>query len=206
MASEPSFLILLTIFAGAFFDTLIFTCVLVWGEVFFIMAGSLAHEHRTVTPLIAALSGAYASDQVGYLIGKFARRPFRRWSLNTRWRRKTYRKVADRLHRQTHIFLPLSRVLGPFAWVTPSVAGALRVPYPRFAIFSAIGVSIGVGMFLLMGWLIAEGARVVRFDLGAWMSDHAWEAMLVGNLLAVIGLIVWRNVSRSREKARKPPQ
>lgn len=204
MSSEPSVLILLTIFAGAFFDTLIFTCVLVWGEVFFLMAGSLAHEYSTPTPLIAALTGAYASDQVGYLIGKFARTPFRRWALRTRWRRRTLRKVTDGLHRKTYIFLPLSRVLGPFAWVTPSVAGAIRVPYPRFAAYSAIGVTIGVGMFLLMGWLIAAGARAVRFDLGHWIKTHAWETMLIGNLLAVIGLIVWRSVSRSREKARAP--
>jgi membrane-associated protein len=47
----------------------------------------------------------------------------------------------------------LARFMGPVSWVTPFLAGTYNVPYGRFLAYNIPAVIIGIGQFLIAGYL-----------------------------------------------------
>jgi len=187
---------LMTLFIGAFLDGFILTCVFVFGEAVFILAGSLAYTELSVLPIAAIYSGAYLADQLGYGFGRVFQARFRGFSLAKSGRRKLVRRSQRLLEKRGIAMTAASRFLGPVAWVTPPLAGSLNLSYRRFAIGSALGVVLAVGQFWVAGALMAYGAEQGGFDPQRFLDEHFWMLFLAGQivLLALIGgwrLIRW---------------
>lgn len=59
-----------------------------------------------------------------------------------------------------------SELAGPFSWFIPTLAGAFQQPYGRFALFNALGVIVGIGEFLVLGYLLGNNLE----RLSAWLA------------------------------------
>ncbi|MEE9321194.1 MAG: VTT domain-containing protein [Granulosicoccus sp.] len=179
------------LFAGAFFDAIPLFCFIVFGEVFFLMAGSLAYLHHTLLPLVAVLSGAFAADQLGYILGKRWRRPLTWLAVRNTRRRALYRRVKKGVSKRGALYVVMSRLLGPIAWITPTLAGSLPIPYARFMLGSAMGVVLGVGQFCLAGALLARGSMGIGFEVMKFLQTHTWTILLAANILLLVLFAVW---------------
>ncbi len=194
--------ILVTIFFGAYFDALIVTSFFVFGEAVFLLAGGVAYTSGSPLPILAALAGAYLADQSSYGIGHAFKDKTRPLMLATTRRRKMTRKAQTLLAKRAVLKIAASRFMGPVAWITPPLAGSIAVPYPRFALGSLIGVVLGVGQFLVLGWLSAFGAERGGFSPEAYLADHFWTIFIIGQLLFLAAIALWHVTSRAR-RARK---
>lgn len=188
--------VLATIFMGAFLDATLVTCFFVFGEVFFIMAGGLAYSTGSALPILAAFSGAYLADNVGYLLGNRIRRQLRRIFWRTRQRRRTYRRVSEALHRRTIAYIAVSRLLGPVAWMTPPLAGSLGVAWRKFALGAVFGVLVGAGQFVAIGWFGALSAKLGGIDVGRFLEHNLWTIIIGANAILAAGALAWRLVRR----------
>lgn len=175
--------LLLTLFAGAFLDATLGTCFFVFGEAFFLMAGGLLFSERSVLAVAAVFFGAYAADQTGYLIGRQLRPLFHRFVLARRSRRAALRKARRLLVRHGIKAVAASRLLGPVAWFMPPVCGSAGMPWRRFAIGSACGVLLGVGMFVAIGYLAAWGAARGSVDVEGFIAAYKWALLAAGQVV-----------------------
>lgn len=169
------------------------------------MAGGLSYANASLLPVIAAYTGAYAADQTGYAIGKFARPTFRRVALARSRRRQAMRRAIRWLETRGILTIAASRFLGPIAWITPPLAGSVSMPYGKYALGSLIGVLLGVGQFLLLGWFGAWAAGQGGFDVDAFMQQHFWRLILVGQGVVILIVVAWRIITAVRRPRHSPP-
>lgn len=196
IASESFLAELATIFLGAFFDATLGFCFFVFGEAFFLMAGALFFTTGSVLPLFAALSGAYLADQFGYFIGSRFQRRVRGFMLRNRKRRSTMRRALSLLNKRGVFIVAISRLMGPIAWIMPALVGTLGFRYRAFAAGSAIGVVLGVGLFLTAGWFGAWAAENGGFDIRAFAEANFWTIILLGQAAFLASAFIAQFVSR----------
>ena len=202
MEQSLSLAILATIFFGAYFDALLVTCLFVFGEAVFLLAGGLAYTSGSPLPILAAYSGAYLADQSSYGLGHIFKDRTRPFLLATARRRKMTRKATRLLSRRAIPMIAASRFMGPVAWITPPLAGALRVPYRFFAMGSLIGVVLGVGQFLVLGWLSAYGATLGGASVDGFLQAHFWTIFIAGQALFLLALGLWRLVAVFKHRSQ----
>ncbi len=202
LETAPDGWLLLVLFAGALLDALPGPCLFVFGEAFFLVAGQLLHETGSIWPVLAVFAGALLADQAGFALGRWAELPLKRLILCRSGRRKAYRRARNGLQSRLILFVAISRLLGPVAWITPALAGSLNLSWHRFTLGSGLGVMIGVGQFVLYGWLLAAGGGAIGARVGAFVEAHALLLLLLANLLGAATLLVWRWVSEWRQRSR----
>ncbi|MEM8803035.1 MAG: LssY C-terminal domain-containing protein [Pseudomonadota bacterium] len=176
----------------AFCDTLIGIGFFIFGEVAFLAAGAAYATHGLVLPALIVLVFAWLGDATSYYLGATYGQ---RWSiryLRQQKRRRAWRWAKDALQSRGTSFVMLSRFLGPVAWVTPFLAGALGMPKRTFLPAAALGVLLGVGQFLFLG---ALGTQLLEVAL-PFVSDHLAVFVLAASIL-ISSLYVWRRSSRS---------
>ena len=200
--SQSETWLLLALFGGAFLDALPGPCLFIFGEPFFLLAGSLLHESGSVWPVMAVIAGALLADQAGFWIGQRAFNPLKRIALARSGRRKAYRRARRGLQSRLILFVAISRLLGPVAWITPTLAGSLDVSWHRFTLGSSLGVMIGVGQFVLYGWTLAAGVGLAGGELGAFVQQHAVTLLILANLLGLAAIGVWRWISSRPNRFR----
>lgn len=146
---------------GAYFETLIGTCFFIPGEIFFLSGSILAGAHLLSLPLVMLVLyvGAILGDSSSYYIGRrIGSSVFKegRVLLST----ENYRKGEQAFERYGDKAIFLARLLGPLSWVMPFLAGIYAVPYRRFLPYNSAGVVVGVGQFILVGYLLGKHASL----------------------------------------------
>ena len=168
------------------------------GEVILVSAALMAaRQELDVSPLwvaVAASAGAIAGDSIGYLAG-------RRWGdrmFEVLGRRFPRQAGPDRLAYAEHIFTRygvwavfFGRFVALLRIFAGPVAGALRMPYPRFLAANALG-----------GIAWAGGTTTAIYTLGTraeeWLKGSSW----IGLALAVtVGIAVSTVFRRRLERA-----
>ena len=164
------------------------------GEVILVSAALMAaRQELDVSPLwvaVAASAGAITGDSLGYLAG-------RRWGdrmFEVLGRRFPRQAGPDRLAYAEHIFTRygvwavfFGRFVALLRIFAGPVAGALRMPYPRFLAANALG-----------GIVWAGGTTTAIYTLGTraeeWLKGSSW----IGLALAVAMGIATSTVFRRR--------
>jgi len=161
-------LTLVILFFGSYSEAMIITSFLIYGEVFF-LAGSILAGMGTVNlfAVVAVLYlGGIAGDHTSYWIG-------RKWgeSLYTRLGKTLFlrRFFTDTNYKRGTTFFQkyggwsvfAGRFLGPVSWITPFLAGIFRLPYARFTLFNIPAVLLGIGQFILLGYLFGKNYQTV---------------------------------------------
>jgi len=164
------------------------------GEVILVSAALMAaRQELDISPLwvaVAASAGAIAGDSIGYLAG-------RRWGdrmFGVLGRRFPRQAAPDRLAYAEHVFTRygvwavfFGRFVALLRIFAGPVAGALRMPYPRFLAANALG-----------GIVWAGGTTTAIYTLGTraeeWLKGSSW----IGLALAVAVGIAVSTVFRRR--------
>jgi len=47
----------------------------------------------------------------------------------------------------------LARLLGPLSWIMPFIAGVSKVDYRKFLLYNSLGIIVGIGQFILVGYI-----------------------------------------------------
>lgn len=144
--------------------------------------------------IIVVIISAIAGDTAGYEVGKhFGPRLLRSRILN-RGRTKL-EEAQELLRRRGGSAVFLGRFVAFFRAVMPALAGASRMPYPRFLGYNAAGGILWGAAFVVLGFLAGNSYQVVAKTVGRDL------AALVG-LLVIVGLIVWRVRKYVNERRR----
>lgn len=147
-----------SLFIGALLDALIGPNLFVPGEPFLLAAGYQLQQ-GILGGVVAVLLGALFGDHLSYWIGRYVGVSAQRKLIA--WQPKTRRPIARcrrLMYKKGNYVLALSRLLGPIAWVVPFMAGTNKISWTRFASLDLVGVILGVGQFILWGYLLAVGA------------------------------------------------
>lgn len=172
-------------------------------EVTMVGSGYLVHKELVeffpvvVVCWVATLIGDSVPFWLGRLLGdKALNLPFSRHILHP----ERFALIQKRFERHgnwaifTCRFLPGLRLPGFFG------AGTMKMPYPRFLLFDALGASVMVPIYVLVGRTFAE--HIGKLEQGVKDSTH-WVglALLIVTSFLIVSLLVRR---RERQMARLP--
>lgn len=162
------------------------------GEVILVSAALLsARRELDVSPIwvaVSASAGAIVGDSIGYLAGRcWGERLF---GVLGRWFPR--QAGPDRLAYAQHVFTQygvLAVFLGRFVALlrifAGPLAGALRMPYPRFLAANALG-----------GLTWASGTTAAVYALGTsaeqWLTNSSWIMLALTGGIAVAGSTIFR--------------
>jgi membrane-associated protein len=177
------------LFLGALAETVLPLALLVPGEVVFLAGATLAGLHRLdlLAVSLVLIGGGLAGDHVSYWIGH-AHGPalFRRLQHVPGLRRLSGTRQRARarafMHRRGAVAVFLARFAGPISWLTPMLAGTHRMRYATFARYNTPAVVLGIGQFIVIGYLAGRHAGAAQDML--WR--HAWVVLPV----AVVTLLL----------------
>ncbi|MHB1475451.1 MAG: DedA family protein [Dermatophilaceae bacterium] len=162
------------------------------GEVILMSAALLAsRQDLAISPVwvaVAASAGAIVGDSIGYLAG-------RRWGdrmFAVLGRRFPKHAGPDRLAYTDHVFARygvwavfFGRFVALLRIFAGPVAGALRMPYPRFLAANALG-----------GLVWACGTTAVIYTLGTraeqWLRGSSWIGLIVAVVIGITLSTVFR--------------
>jgi membrane-associated protein len=183
-----------------FFEAAIFIGFFCPGKTTIIVAGALAGQGKVplIPLLLVVVVAAVAGDTAGYEIGRRSgnrlvgaracRRYHRHISRGQRLisKRGSFAVFAGR-------FLPFMRAL------MPALAGSVRMPYGRFALFNALGNLLwGLG-FTLGGYFAGEAFRRMVAQVGQGVAVTAAVAV-------TIAVVVWVVRRHRGERASGRPE
>jgi membrane-associated protein len=152
----------LILFLGMYFETLVITSVILPGEIF-LLAGPVLAGIGALNPglvILALYGGAVLGDSSSYEIGRrFGTSLFKEGRLI--FNPKNYQKgeAFFKKHGLKSIFL--SRLLGPVSWITPFLAGTYAIPYRKFLKYNLLGIFVGIGQFIVVGYFFANNYETI---------------------------------------------
>jgi len=166
LLSEQSRMAYTVLFMGAFFETLIPLSLAIPGELFFIAGALLAGmKALDLWAVMAVLyTGGILGDNFSYWMG-------RRYGLSlfdslSRWpivgrhmHDGNYRRGRDFFQQRGAMAVFVARLCGPLSWVTPAMAGSFGLDYRKFLRFNTLGVIIGIGEFIVVGYFFGGYRR-----------------------------------------------
>jgi membrane protein DedA with SNARE-associated domain len=171
------------ILVGTFFE----------GETILILGGLAAHQGYLHLPIVAACAfvGSLAGDQSAFFIGRRRGRGF--LSKRPRLHARSEKVTALLERHQTSLTLGF-RFLYGLRNVVPFVAGASRMPIPRFVALNAAGAAVWAAAFAAGGYFLGHGLEAVLGEV------KRYELAVFGAVLAT-GAIVW--VVRRRKSGKE---
>lgn len=151
------------LFLGSLFETLIPLSLIVLGEVFF-LAGALLAGMGTlnVWAVLGALyAGGIVGDNLSYWLGRrFGASLFEclsSWPFVGRLvQRDIHRRGMSFFARRGAAAVFAARLSGPLSWVMPAMAGMFRLDYVTFLRFNTLGIIVGIGQFIVVGYCFGE--------------------------------------------------
>ena len=145
----------------------------------------------------AALTGAVAGDQLGYLAGRRGGAPFLDRVARAPARAKVIDKARATMEARGGIAVFLSRWLfSPLGPYVNLISGAMRHDWLRFTLWGVLGEMVWCGLYIMMGRAFAGNLSAASDMLGSILG-------LVATLTAVIGLGAWLLALARRERAAR---
>lgn len=186
MNTKSAYLIL---FLGAYFETLIGPGFFIYGEIFFLGGAIIAGLGYLNIWLVAlfCILGGLLGDSSSYFIGwKYGHHAVRLLFKkdNKYLNYKNYKKAERFFHKKGKRGIFFARLMGPLSWVTPFIAGTLKVKYKDFAKYNFPAVFVGIGLFLIAGYFFGYSYNLF---LGQ-AQKYLWYIILVFLFISIIYL------------------
>lgn len=147
----------LVLFLGSYLETLIGPSFFIPGELFLVSGSVLAGIGvLNIWYVMAVLyGGAILGDNSSYLIGKYTGKSIFKegrfiFSMTNYDKGKAF---FDKYGSRAVFF---ARIMGPLSWITPFLAGIYKVPYKTFSLYNTLGVLVGVGEFIVVGYFFGN--------------------------------------------------
>ena len=187
------------LFLGAFFETLIPFSLVVLGEIFFLSGALLAGMGALDLWLVMAVlyAGGIGGDNLSYwlgrhygasLFGHLAQWPGAGRLIHP----DNYRRGREFFQRRGALAVLIARLSGPLSWVTPAMAGIFRLNYATFLRFNTLGVVIGIGEFILIGYFF--GGHIT--SILEWFSNMSATIAIIAALIALGTFCSWYYFTR----------
>jgi membrane protein DedA with SNARE-associated domain len=174
-----------------FAEDAIFIGFVVPGETAAVLAGvgaGLGHVALWL-PVVVVVVAAIAGDSVGYEVGH---RFFGPWVLTGRFLAPHAARIERAqafLRRRGGIAVFLGRFTAFFRAMMPALAGASRMPYPRFLAWNAAGGLIWGTLFVVVGYVAGASYHQVEQQVG--------RGIAIGLVVVVVAAgVTWRLRSR----------
>jgi len=154
------------------------TGVPVPGETMLLLASFLAYsEHRLRLPyiILVGVCAATIGDNLGFLLGHYGGKP-----LLERYRKvpRVYRTIArgeSLIHRYGSFAIFIARFIAGMRIIAGPLAGVLRMPWRKFAVFNFLGAAVWVTVISSVGYFFGrhwdELARIMKgFNLAVLLA------------------------------------
>ena len=161
------------------------------GETVLLLASFLAYSERNLQLgwiILVGTASATVGDNLGYMIGQYGGR-----RLLERYRRSLVISdaVVERgealFARYGAVTILFARFLFGMRVIAGPMAGVLRMPWKRFAVFNLLGAALWVTVIASVGYIF--GSR-----WGALMHFmKRFDAVLAVVFILVVGVLWWRN-------------
>lgn len=189
------------LFLGAFFETLIPFSLAVVGEVFF-LTGALLAGVGTLdlwAVMTVLFGGGLLGDNASYWIGRHHGVALfdhlARWPIARRYvRPDNYNKGRDFFRRHGALAVFTARLSGPLSWVMPAMAGIFRLNYATFLRYNTLGVILGIGQFIILGYFFGSHIDVI---LG-WLDQYG--IIIAAGVFTAATAIAWRYLLAPRSR------
>jgi membrane protein DedA with SNARE-associated domain len=173
---------------------------LIPAQLFLLGAGFLAslHELNIYLLLIVASASLFVADVASFALGRrygmalFAKLPAP-FALRIQ-------RVSDGLGEHAGKTLVLGKFLGPARALTPPMAGASRLKWPRFLAYELVGSVVWVVVITGLGWLFGRSYHLIEKNLGR----GAFVIVLVA-LVAYLTFMRFRAAKTEERLAREQP-
>jgi membrane-associated protein len=194
----PPWLVYVIVGLVVFAEDALFIGFVIPGETLAVIGGvtaSLGHTNVWVVGVIVVLA-AIIGDSVGFEIGRiWGARLLGHRLLDSR--RPQLDKAQDFLRRRGGSAVFLGRWTAFFRAVMPALAGASRMPYPKFLMWNAVGgIAWGVTM-VTVGYLAGQSYHRIEKWIGR-------GGAVVVALVVVAGIVVWQVRRRRAEREPDP--
>lgn len=183
----------------AFLECAAFVGMVLPGETALVVAGVLAGHGSISLSLIVVVgcTAAVAGDQVGFMVGRRIGPSLQSSRLGRRVPPETWDRIRVDLQRRGATTVILARFVALLRAIVPTAAGALGMPYRRFAPANAVGGVLWVGAAVLLGDLLGQQLTTAT-DL---MSRLSWIGATM--LTLTVGAEV---VRRRRSRHSRTPR
>ena len=177
------------LFGLSFAETLIGVGFFVYGEIIFLPAAVLAGAGVLNIWLVCAVLwvGGIAGDAASFWIGRRYGAQFLARG-NHPWMRLAEEKGKQFFEKHGPRAAFLARFMGPLSWVTPFFAGMHGMEYRRFFFYNTPGVILGIGQFILAGYLGGQVLSFIPADV-----RHIGVIIAVVLIAAVVGYKVYKS-------------
>lgn len=168
------------LFFGSYFETLIGVGFFIYGEIFFIPGALLAGAGVLNIWLVSfvLIAGGVLGDSSSFVLGKkYGSSIFKEH--NKIFNLTNYQKGLDFFEKYGTKAVFFARLLGPVSWITPFLAGTYKVPYQKFLGYNILGVTVGIGQFLIIGYFFGANYRTV-------LSVLAHDATIFAGITVII--------------------
>ena len=186
------------LFLGAFFETLIPFSLAILGEIFFlsgaILAGLGTLDLWAVTGVLYL--GGILGDNASYWIGRrygqglFSRLSHLPW-FGRLLHAENYRRGIEFFRRRGAFAVLAARFSGPLSWVMPALAGVFRLDYLTFVRYNTLGVVLGIGQFILLGYFFGTHLASIL----NWLDRFG---LMILGLIVGLSFIAWRYLRSSQ--------
>ena len=183
------------VFLVAMLESAAFVGLIIPGETLTIFAGVLASAGvlRLPETIVAAALGAAVGDSMGYEMGRKLGRP---------WLMRHGERIGlhgGRLVQVDALFahhggkaVVVARFIGFLRALAPFIAGASRMPYPRFMLFNVLGAWLWAATFVTLGYVLGE----------SWWVAERWvgRAGSIAGVVLAVACILWITTRRRRRR------
>ena len=84
-----------------------------------------------------------------------------------------------------------ARFSGPLSWVMPALAGVFRLDYLTFVRYNTLGVVLGIGQFILLGYFFGTHLASIL----NWLDRFG---LMILGLIVGLSFIAWRYLRSSQ--------
>lgn len=174
------------------------------GETVLLFASFLAYSERELHMpyiILVGILAATTGDNIGYWIGHRGGRPLLdRYAHFFRIRPKTIARGERLFTRFGSLTIFFARFVFGMRVIAGPMAGVLRMPWKRFAIFNLLGASVWVTVIALLGYFFGSQwetlvAILKRANIG-----------IVAAFVLVVFILWFRHRRRAARRAQAPPQ
>lgn len=171
------------------------------GEATLILAAILAGNGRGLDikfVLVAAVLGAVVGDNIGYCLGRWlGYRLLLRFGHYVGLTEKRIKLGQYLFLRRGAAVVFCARFIALLRALSGFVAGANRMPWPRFAVFNAAGGTLWVLCYGGAAYALGRGAHRVMGPVGIVLGIAALA------VIAAVAVFLWRNEARLTAEAER---
>ena len=193
LALDPVLLLVLCALL-VFAEDAIFVGFVIPGESAAVVAGVAASFGHVPLPLaiVVVVLAAILGDSVGYEVGKHLFGPKVLNSRLLQRHQSQIERAQEFLRRKGGVAVFLGRFTAFFRAMMPALAGASRMPYPKFLAWNATGgIAWGTG-FVILGHIAGSSYTTLEAKAGKYVA--------IGLAVVVIAIVIFWRIRRERRE------